>query len=68
VVIGMGWGSWGSKIVWMVQMGLVPRSPNTTPSAPITSKERAFSVLKMLRSGNAGLTCVGMAKFLYQWA
>src|SRR6267142_647937 len=33
VLIGTGSGSLGLKAVWMV-IGLVPMSPNTTPSAP----------------------------------
>src|SRR6185369_11768986 len=33
VLIGTGSGSLGLKAVWMV-IGLVPKSPNTTPSAP----------------------------------
>ena len=32
-LIGTGSGSWGVTAVWMV-IGLVPMSPNTTPSAP----------------------------------
>jgi hypothetical protein len=32
-----GCGSCGLNAVWIVYSGLVPRSPNTTPSAPTTS-------------------------------
>jgi len=36
-VTAIGCGSPGLKTVWIVYSGLVPMSPNTTPSAPSDS-------------------------------